>query len=927
MLDDRFTLTRHIAALNALINDMRANGNHQKGIPVSDGNRVRRSAGKWCYAFSARPDERIQDDTPLTLEVSGSKYECELISADASQLQLALDADFGLKVPHAKLWIDQMGPLTVLQERLLSVEKGELTFFNRRLAESASRNRDVRTLNSSPDTYGMEDLNGDQQQAIRGAFQNSVSFIWGPPGTGKTASLSILAKLLLDSPLRVLICSTTNRAVDQLFLKLCCVLGAEHPAIQGSQIIRTGIIHLQQLQENWAGLITPRGICDRRASQLREQEEKLDLLLRQARVDAGEVRKILQEFDNAESLSRELAQNQEKLERAAAHCEGARHERESAAARLREVFDELQQLDDTATFLRWLRRPRQQIFNDLEVNKRRLAKAESEFTDADEQRRKLYLLAADQQRTIKQLSSRLQVFDRVETRKRCEELSQENSHLSGLKKQLSERIGSLDQQHIVQHAKIVGATVAKIYYSPKSFTNFDVLVIDEACMVLQPALYFVTGLAGKKVVISGDFRQLPPIVRSKDQKIRDQLGSDIFQESGVADDLLGPERAVPNAVMLRDQYRMADPICQLISKRMYAGKLKTAADRFSEVFRGLPSVTGPYHILDTSSVRPFQQRDKTNFLHAAGITAMVQRLTEAGVATQQSKIGVCSPFRPQANSINDSLKSAGLDKVSQVGTVHTFQGDESNVVIFDTRDGANQQSISSWFCASNPFEDGARLLNVAISRARECLVIVANLEYFDSQLPPTSMLAGVLHEIRQHGTVIDIRDFLDGGWLSQSESPFAGSSNSARPRLFNSSGFSTQFLSDLEKSQSEILIYSGYITPERVSQYLDVFRRKRGRVRVQCITRPPCQNGSISTERGERAIRDLEAVGCSITKKQDMHEKVAIIDGRVVWCGSLNPLSHTDRTSEIMMRYDDFNLAADVKRFLNRSSRSRVSVP
>ena len=925
MLDDSVVLTRHIAALNALIDDMRANGNHEKSISISDGKRIGRTGGKSCYAFLAPAGAWIQADTELSLEISGSRYECDLISANASQLQLALDVDCGVVVRKAKLWIDQLQLLTVLLERLRSVEKGELTFFNRNLAESVSRNVDVKTAERTPEGGGILDLNKDQQDAIRIAFQNSVSFLWGPPGTGKTATLSIYAKLLLDSPLRLLICSTTNRAVDQVLLKLCSTLGPDHPAIQDSQIIRTGTIQLQELREKWADMITPGGICDGRAAELRSKKEKLDLRLHQVRADAGKCRTILHDFDKAEALGRELAQSQKKLDSATEDCERARHERESAAFQLRRVFEELQNVDNTATFLRWLKRPRQQILSELGLRRSCLLTAESQVIKTDEQRQRLDLLIANQRRTLEQSLSRLQASDRIQTRQKYEELSQEISRVSSLIKELTETAGSPDEQEILQRAKIVSATIAKIYRSPRNFSNFDVIVIDEACMVLQPALYFVAGLGGKNVVISGDFRQLPPIVASKSREIADRLGRDIFQDSGVADALVGLAPTLPNAVMLRDQYRMADPICQLISKRIYAGKLKTAADRRSKEFRGLFPVIGPYHILDTSAVRPFQQRDKTNFLHVAAVTLMVQRLAGAGVATSQSKVGVCSPFRPQADSLLDSLKRAGLDKVSQVGTVHTFQGDESDVIIFDTRDGANLPRPSEWLCASSPAEVGARMLNVAFSRARECLVIVANLDYLQSQLPTNSILAGVMAEIMQRGTVIDVRDFLGDHWLPQLESQSSGGLHPARPRVFDSSGFSTEFLSDLEQSCSEVIIYSGYITPERVSQYLDVFRRKRGQVRIRCVTRPPSQNGSISIERGERALRDLESVGCSIARKPNLHEKVAVIDRRLVWCGSLNPLSHSDRTSEIMMRYDDPDLAMDVLRFLRRDSRAAAS--
>ena len=80
------------------------------------------------------------------------------------------------------------------------------------------------------------------------------------------------------------------------------------------------------------------------------------------------------------------------------------------------------------------------------------------------------------------------------------------------------------QKSIIEQARIVGATVTRLYLSPKMFTNFDVVIIDEASMVLLPALFHAAGLAREKVIVSGDFRQLPPIVQTDEEAILAELG-------------------------------------------------------------------------------------------------------------------------------------------------------------------------------------------------------------------------------------------------------------------------------------------------------------------------------------------------------------------------------------------------------------------
>ena len=48
----------------------------------------------------------------------------------------------------------------------------------------------------------------------------------------------------------------------------------------------------------------------------------------------------------------------------------------------------------------------------------------------------------------------------------------------------------------------------------------------------------------------------------------------------------------------------------------------------------------------------------------------------------------------------------------------------------------------------------------------------------------------------------------------------------------------------------------------------------------------------------------LAQIGIKVTQKPSMHQKVIVIDGRVVWFGSLNPLSHRN-TQELMFRLEN----------------------
>ena len=63
-------------------------------------------------------------------------------------------------------------------------------------------------------------LNSSQRAAVQLCAESSLAFVWGPPGTGKTATLVHVIEELLARGERILIVSTTNAAIDQLLAKL-----------------------------------------------------------------------------------------------------------------------------------------------------------------------------------------------------------------------------------------------------------------------------------------------------------------------------------------------------------------------------------------------------------------------------------------------------------------------------------------------------------------------------------------------------------------------------------------------------------------------------------------------------------------------------------------------------------------------------------
>jgi superfamily I DNA and/or RNA helicase len=90
-------------------------------------------------------------------------------------------------------------------------------------------------------------------------------------------------------------------------------------------------------------------------------------------------------------------------------------------------------------------------------------------------------------------------------------------------------------------------------------------------------------------------------------------------------------------------------------------------------------------------------------------------------------IGIVTPYRAQVNELNSLITKREWPKLFtekiKVGTIHSFQGSETDLLIFDLVESKHTKLGRLYM-----HETGERLVNVAISRAKSKLIIVGDIK-------------------------------------------------------------------------------------------------------------------------------------------------------------------------------------------------------
>ena len=233
---------------------------------------------------------------------------------------------------------------------------------------------------------------------------------------------------------------------------------------------------------------------------------------------------------------------------------------------------------------------------------------------------------------------------------------------------------------------------------------FDYVIMDEASQV-----DIVTGAlalsCAKHAIIVGDLKQLPNVVPEKIKEetnlVFERFSLNMayhYADNSLLSSITKLYKNVPRT-LLREHYRCHPKIISFCNQKFYNNELIVLTDE-----KGREDPLVAYKTAKGNHARgTYNQRQ---------IDVILQEILPQQISddTKQS-IGVISPYRFQADKLKEAIGKQDIE----VDTVHKYQGREKDVVILTTV--VNEV---------NEFVDNPNLINVAVSRAVDKLIVVVS---------------------------------------------------------------------------------------------------------------------------------------------------------------------------------------------------------
>ncbi len=684
-------------------------------------------------------DEIIEDD----IQQQKQKYEGDLKKLCVtyqSAIILTKRPAVTAGVLHELLQIAEK-PSGVYRETTLSVINDE---YNQAIERNSNKDDNTPFYPITPLS-----LSDSQERVIKNIENNKFIAVQGPPGTGKSQTIVNLVAHLIANGKTVLVASRMDKAVDVVADRLND-LGAPYLALRAGRANYQKQLSLQ-LQDLLSGKV---GLDDdvedyifadtkdmkQHLDILRETEQKCENIIKLERkwhdlrdeikehaLTVGEMQYIKRalkksEIDNINDVIKTLTENMEK----AGFFAGLKNM--SSLRQLKKILDlkdfevESENLDRLKVELDFITQKWQ--LRKIEADIQKIGNLHVMMEQIRQLKKKQKTLAVNILKSTRREA--LKALLRDDKKKRRIKVHA-MSLVERRKKLQSKILEEEDFKPLLEAFPCWCVTTYAVSDSlPLKPGMFDVAIIDEASQC-DIASCFPIMYRAKKSVIVGDDKQLPHLSfleKAKEQSFLSQYGiPDKYQlmwrfRTNSMFDLA--DYYSMNSVMLDEHFRSLPPVINFSNREFYSNRIRVMRkDSLNDKVLDLVKV--PEGKVDSDATRNLPEVEElVKVLHEIIIE------DEKNNPDNPTSIGIISPFRAQVEQLKISVPKVLSDYMIrkhqiEIGTAHTFQGDERDIMLISWgfANNSHPQSIT--------FIQKPNLFNVAITRAKnKCINFVSH---------------------------------------------------------------------------------------------------------------------------------------------------------------------------------------------------------
>ena len=511
-------------------------------------------------------------------------------------------------------------------------------------------------------------INMDQLLAIHNAMKYPVAYIQGPPGTGKTNTIINTIVTAFFNERTVLFASYNNHPINGVYEKLSQM--QYHGKTIPFPILRLGnhdkvkeaLVTIGKLYDSVKNVKVFEGTLDRNKDDRKKRARRLSELLKRYEElldlkERQETMERLVDYERKNGLSAQMLPFEADL------SGRQRRQLEKKMAQAGTVSEEeaIALLDD----------------------------------DTEELKKYLYYTSA---RYIQKINS-----PRNAGLREILEMEDEEKRVDAFSKYLSKKENIARLQKIFP---VIATTCISAHRLGEPEPMFDMVIMDEASQC-NTAVSLVPVVRGESLMLVGDPQQLNPVIllsEAVNEKLKKRYSvaeEYDYRKNSIYKTYLACD-AVSDEILLHNHYRCHKSIIEFNNRKYYNSKLKIKSESTGDEPLSYVDMTDAF----------------TNYKNTA--PAEAREIARYAAEHPDKSIGVITPFVNQKKLIEEELKSAGVTGVT-CGTVHAFQGDEKDVVLFSTAiTDQTQAGTYEWL------KNNKELINVATSRAKEQLILLSS---------------------------------------------------------------------------------------------------------------------------------------------------------------------------------------------------------